>query len=92
MQVSHRKNPVPSPKTANGVSANVMKTVSRETASAMVIKSLTENLKLYRRKLKLSKLFLGFTEMEAAWKEFRTIYSVKEYLLPLGKHNGAEMY
>ena len=49
-------------------------------------------LKLYRRKRKLSKLFLGFTEMEAAWKEFRTIYSVKEYLLPLGKHNGAEMY
>lgn len=38
------------------------------------------------------KTVLGFTEMEAAWKEFRTIYSVKEYLLPLGKHNGAEMY
>ena len=37
-------------------------------------------------------VFGCFTEMETAWKEFRTIYSVKEYLLPLGKHNGAEMY
>lgn len=28
----------------------------------------------------------------SAWKQFRTIYSVKGYLLPPGKHNGAEMY
>lgn len=49
-------------------------------------------LKLCRRKRKLSELFLGSTELEIVWRIFRAICSPKGFLLPLGKHNGAEMY
>ena len=49
-------------------------------------------LKLCRRKRKLSELFLGSTEPEIAWTLFRAIYLPKEFLLPLEKYNGAEMY
>lgn len=34
---------------------------------------------------------LGSTELETAWKLFSAIYSTKRFLLPLEKHNGAEM-